>query len=379
LKVLHCVLSLDVGGLERIVVDLVRIGRRSGLDVNVLCLERPGLLAPEATAQGASVFCLNKPAGIIPETVNRAAEYLSQTAPDVIHAHQVGALWYVGQAARRAGTSVVIHTEHIDNVAKATGWWKKIKCRALWRRAARFADFFCCVSADIAVSAARWWTVPRRKIKIVLNGVDTDYSLDSASAASLRDQMGIGADVKVIGSVGRLNEVKCHDLLVRAFAQVQRTFSNAHLLIVGDGPEMSRLKLLAEHLGIQSAVTFAGYQPNPERFLGIMDVFALSSRLEGLPLVLLEAWAAQLPIVSTAVGGIPDLITHSVDGVLIPEGNEAALVEELAALLRDPIKAKALGQNGREVVRARFSVDRMANDYQKLYEELLLTRGSAGR
>ena len=142
LRILHGAISLDVGGLERIVLDLARRGAARGHAVSALCLERPGTLAGELQSAGIAVTALGKSPGITPDLVDAIERHLDDAKPDVIHTHQVGPLWYMGRAAARRGIPV-IHTEHIDNVAKASGPWTKLKCRVLWRRAAKFADRFC--------------------------------------------------------------------------------------------------------------------------------------------------------------------------------------------------------------------------------------------
>ncbi len=373
IRILHGVVSLDVGGLERIVVDLAHKGLRQGSPVSVLCLERPGALAAELQSAGIPVVALEKGPGIVPETVARAEEVLKVHRPDVVHTHQVGALWYLGRAAARLGIPV-LHTEHIDNVAKAQGLWKKIKCRALWRRAAKSADRFCCVSQDIADSAGRWGTVPRGKLAVVLNGIDPDVFADRTGAPALRRSLGLAETSQVIGSVGRLHEVKRQDLLIRAVAEMRARHPRLRLLLVGDGPERPALQELAERLGAAGAVVFAGYQSEPQRFLPCMDVFALSSRLEGLPLALLEAWAAGLPVVSSDVGGIPKVVEHGSNGLLFPNGNLAELVAALERFLTEPDTARRMGRAGRETVLKSFTLDRMASEYQKHYQELLARR-----
>ena len=119
--------------------------------------------------------------------------------------------------------------------------------------------------------------------------------------------------------------MKRQDLLLKGFARLRRSAANVHLLIVGDGPERKRLVELAGELGVSKSTTFAGYQSKRRALLRIMDVFALTSRLEGLPLAILEAWAAGVPVVSTAVGGVPDLVKNRENGLLIPSGDEEGL------------------------------------------------------
>lgn len=376
LRILHGILSLDVGGLERIVLDLARRGIGRGHTVMALCLEQPGTLAGQLEAMGIAVMSLNKAPGITPELVDKIECVLADFKPDVIHTHQVGPLWYIGRAAARLGIPIV-HTEHIDNVSKTRGIWKKIKCRALWWRAAKYADRFCCVSEDIAKSVRRWGTVPGKKLAVVLNGIDADVYTGRVESLALRRSLGIPDGAKVIGSVGRLNEVKRQDLLVRAVAKLRPQHPSVRLLLIGDGPEKENLVRLTETLGIGEAVVFAGYQSAPQQFLLCMDLFALSSRLEGLPLALLEAWAAGLPVVSSDVGGIPKVIVPGINGLLFPNGDLDLLISCLERILADQDFASALGRAGRETVLKSFTLDRMSDQYEQCYREVIAGRGTA--
>ena len=143
----------------------------------------------------------------------------------------------------------------------------------------------------------------------------------------VRAALGIAPDAPVVGTVGRLAEVKQQGVLIRAFAQVLPAFPAARLLLVGDGPLRAELEGLAGSLGLGGAVLFAGYQSNPERYLAAMDVFVLPSRAEAMPLVIPEAWAAGRPVVASRVGGIPELIADGKTGLLVAPGD----VDGLAA------------------------------------------------
>lgn len=372
LHVTHAVLSLDTGGLERIVIDLIRQAASRGQTVSVLCLERPGTLAAQAVALGARLICVGKPPGFHPTVRPAITEALRALRPDVLHTHQVGALFYAGPPARALGVPVTLHTEHINNIRKAdAGYFRRQRMSWLWWWAARAAARFVCVSADIAAEMAARRIVPKHKLAVTLNGINTEPFEAPLDRAEMRGSLGIPADAPVIGTVGRLNEVKRQDLLLRAFATVRASVPDARLLLVGDGPMRGELEALAAQLGVAACVHFAGYQSRPEQYLRVMDVFALTSRLEGLPLAILEAWAAGLPVVASAVGGVPDLLTDGRDGLLFPSGDEAALTGSLFRLLGDPEAAQALGAAGREVVLARYDLRRMAADYDRHYRELL--------
>lgn len=377
LHILHGVLSLGVGGLERIVLDLVRTGVRQGHRVSVLCVEGPGQLASQVEEAGATVVSLGKPPGRIAQYADRASEAVARLKPDVIHTHQIGATWYVGPGAGRLGVPV-LHTEHIDNVSKANGVWAQLKVRLLWHQAAKHVGLFCGVSEDVSRSAGRWGTVPRSKIVTLLNGIDTDRYDDREHRREVRDSLGIPRSARVVGTVGRLNEVKRQDLLLDGIAGLGADFDDVHVLLVGDGLERGALERRSRELGLGERVHFAGYQSAPERFLAAMDVFALTSRLEGLPLAMLEAWASGLPVVSSAVGGIPAVVEDGVSGLLFPSGNVPALTDALRATLTDSELAGRLAGAGRERARADYSLSRMARDYEQHYRTLI-ARNAGGR
>ncbi|MBV8236523.1 MAG: glycosyltransferase [Acidimicrobiia bacterium] len=374
LNVTHVVLSLDCGGLERIVLDLAHKGPELGQRVSVICLERPGTLAPQVEEAGARVLCLNKPPGRRPETVDRVGGALRQLRPDVVHTHQIGALFYTGPAARAEAVPLVVHTEHTNQISKYRDYRQQAKIRLLWWVAGRHASRFFCVSEDIASEVRAYGVLPRRKVCVVLNGIDTAQFRRRDAAEAVRGALGIPPGAPVIGTIGRLNEVKCQDLLIRSFHRVQAQVPDARLLLVGDGPKRADLHALAEELGLSGSVYFAGYQAQPERYLQVMDVFALTSRAEGLPLAILEAWAAGLPVVATRVGGIPQVIDDGRTGLLLEPGDENTLTGTLGRLIADPGYARQLGEAGRRQVEARFDTRRMAGDYQRHYLELLATR-----
>lgn len=372
LKVTHVVLSLECGGLERIVLDLARSGKALGQQVAVICLERRGALAVEVEATGATVLCLNKPPGRSLETVDRVRSALRQLRPDVVHTHQIGALYYTGPAAKAEAIPLVVHTEHTNQVARYRAFTKKLRARLLWWLAGRRSARFFCVSPDIAAAVHSYGFLPKHKLHVVPNGINTtQFRRHDHDRTPVLEEMGIPPNASVIGTVGRLNEIKCQDLLIRSFFRVHRDIPDAHLLLVGDGPMWAELQALTEALGLTDCIHFAGYQAEPERFLKAMDVFVLTSRTEGLPLAILEAWAAGLPVIATRVGGIPRLIDDGQTGILIDSGDVAGLTSALHEVLTNSEEAHRIGEAGRQRAETDFDTRRMAGDYQRHYLQLL--------
>jgi len=203
--------------------------------------------------------------------------------------------------------------------------------------------------------------IPGEKIVRVYNGIVVN---------GMRPQRN-GSPFVTIGSVGRLDAVKGHDLLVKAFARLHASDGRLRLLLVGDGPERSRLASLARTLGVEPCVEFVGYQANVAPWLNRMDCFVLPSHYEGCSNALLEAMAVGLPVIATAVGGNPELIENGVSGWLIPDGDEAALVEAIRRVCVNPDLAQAMATRARARVQAQFNVNQMVEETVAVYRSLL--------
>jgi glycosyltransferase involved in cell wall biosynthesis len=365
LHVCHVVLTLDVGGLERVVIDLCRQGQTLGQQVSILCIQKPGALAHAAEALGVPVACSGKPAGFRPDFIPVIADLFRTLRPDVVHTHQIGALVYAGPAARRARVPLTVHTEHGKHYATS---WKR---RMLGRVAARYARRFFTVSTDIGHEVRDCRIVSPSRIVHVPNGIDTSRFDVREDVAELRREFGLSPDQPVIGTVGRLAGVKRHDVLLQAFARLHHR--SAQLLIAGGGPLQHELGGLADGLGISDRVKFAGYLDRPERALAAMDVFALTSQSEGMPLAILEAWAAGKPVVASRVGGVPELVDDGRTGLLFESGDSETLAGLLDRLLVDRALGHTLGSAGQTLARNRFDTRAMAETYRRHYQLLLRT------
>jgi glycosyltransferase involved in cell wall biosynthesis len=255
----------------------------------------------------------------------------------------------------------VIHTEH-GREAYATRW----RTRVLGRVAASFCDAFYCLTKDMAeeVRAAR--VVAGTKIRTIENGIDVSAFKDGAfDGAATRSALSIPTAAPLVGTVGRLSEIKRQDVLLRAFALVKQRVPDAHLLLVGDGPLLADLRSLAERLGVADAVRFAGYQPHSGPLLKAMDVFALTSRSEGMPQAVIEASVMGLPVVASRVGGLPEIVEDGVTGTLFEAGDHDALAAALTRYLQDAGLRRRTGAAAAARVTARFDVARMALEYQR--------------
>ena len=180
----------------------------------------------------------------------------------------------------------------------------------------------------------------------------------------------------VLGTVGRLEAVKGHDVLLRAFAMARRHVDSLRLLLVGEGSQRFRLGTLARELGIEDTIEFVGYQTLIQPWLARMDCFVLPSRYEGCSNALLEAMAAGRPVIATRVGGTPELVDDGVSGLLVPSEDAEALARAIVDLCCDTEKAKQMAARAKERVQQRFALSRMVCETTDFYSHLLTRRSS---
>jgi glycosyltransferase involved in cell wall biosynthesis len=363
LHVVHVVLSLDVGGLEQVVLHLTRSAPGLKQRVSILCIERFGALRQAAEELGATVQCIDKQPGLRWDTIQKVNTILVGWKPDVVHTHQIGALFYTGPAARSLQIPVIVHTEHGKQITtwkqRLLGWW-----------AARYAHRLFAVSADIKTTLAKT-IAPASKIEVVPNGIDVKALQQSKDLAAVRAQWNIPNDAPIIGTVGRQAYVKRQDLLLGLFREVRKRVLDCHLILVGDGEERARLETLAQELGIASHVRLVGMQKEPASYLHLMSAFILTSESEGMPLSVLEAWAAGVPVFVFGVGGLPELVKEGETGYLAPFGEVAQLAEKVVQHLLQADRAKSLIERCQAKVLCEFDVTSMATTYDQRYRTLL--------
>jgi glycosyltransferase involved in cell wall biosynthesis len=369
LAVAHVVLSMDVGGLERNVVNQVREGHRLGQRVSVVCLERPGTLAPQVEELGGRVICVHKKPGIQLSLIGKLKAVWRELRPDIIHTHQVPTLFYSGLAARSMRSARVLHTEHGLPL-----FANRVRTRWLGRLSGLHCERFFCLTREMAQEVLKYRVVPRHKVRVIRNGIETSNYRNPGDPQTLRCSLGIPPAATVIGSVGRLVEIKRYDVLIRSFARLKDNCPDAHLLMVGDGPYKPVLEELAQGLGVREHVHFAGYRTNINEYLHAMNCFALTSSSEGTPQAVLEASIARLPVVASRVGGLPEVIDDRRTGILVTPGDEGAFTRELLGIVQNRELAARLGEAARVRVQDLYGIGRMAKEYHEVYLELLAER-----
>jgi glycosyltransferase involved in cell wall biosynthesis len=360
----HVLSSFGLGGQERVALDLARHQRRAGHRVVAISLATPpdGPVAEEFRDGGVFTETIAKGSGVDASLPVRLAGFLREESVEVVHTHNPHALIYGAPAAQLARAAIV-HTKHGANPDLARRRW-------LRRIASALADACVAVTPALAALAEENQECDPALLHVIPNGIDTARFQPNADARKrLRAELGIPEDAWVAGTVGRLAAEKNQGLLVDAMAALLD--ERRHLLIVGDGPEREPLRKRVESTLRSEYVHLLGARSDVAELLSALDVLVMSSTTEGLPLVVLEAMATGLPVVSTAVGGIPDVVEDGVTGFLYPTGDKAALTKALVRLFGAQDLGRRLGVAGRRVVEASHSLEHMAGSYQALYENVI--------
>lgn len=353
-KVLQIVDSLNVGGAETIVVEFVDTLLARGDAVEVAYFT-DGPYRARLEAAGVSCHRLSWRGLRGPSVWWRTFRLIRNVRPDVVHTHLVKSD-VVGQiAAFAARVDVRVLTVH-----NTPPWLERRRYRVIYRTVLVAATDVIACGSGVEAHLRSLDALPAGGVVTIENGIDTDRFVPVAPDP--------GGSPMVIGAVGRLEPQKDHATLIRAVAEMIDRGVAVRLEIFGDGSERRALDELIVSLGVTNQVELAGLSPEIEAAYRRFDVLAFSSRYEGLPMALLEGMACGLPIVSTAVGTVPDVVTDGEHGLLVPTGDSRALADALTRLAHEPAERTRMGTAARRAVEDRYSSTRFHRRMLELYE-----------
>ena len=357
-----------IGGSEKFLVDLLNGLPKDGFDTTLTCID-DGLPSDNLkdivreTGVRFIVCPYKKSHKLDAASIIRLRRLIVRLKIDVIHANSgyaaiAGSLSRIGLNTRLV---YLVHEEHIFS-------WKT---RLFFLFLRPLITEKVSVSQNVAKAIEdSSFIIPDRKIdRVICNGVDLNKFIPMDSEIA-KERLGLNG-MLVIGSVGRLINRKGYSYLIEAVAQLKYQFPLIKLVLLGEGPEESRLKKLADELRISESVLFLGTRQNVPEILSAFDVFVLPSLSEALPIALLEAAAMGKPLVASNVAGNGEIVYNGKNGFLVPPRNVKALVQAITLIIEDSDRAEKMGIEARTIVQQNFSVDRMVRDYIKLYNDLL--------
>ncbi len=301
---------------------------------------------------------------------------MRRVRPEIVHTHMAKAGTVGRIAARVVRAPLVVHTYH-GHVFH--GYFSPCKTRAflaIERALGRATDRIVVVGDRQRDELAEYGVAPARKLVPIRLGLELERFLEPERyRGTLRRELGIALDAPVVGIVARLVPIKAHEDFFRAALLVRRTIPLAQFLVIGDGERRAELEGLVDDLGLRGSTRFLGWRQDLPQVYADLDVVALASRNEGSPVALIEALASARPVVSTAVGGVSEVVVHGGTGLTVPPSQPAALAAGILELLQDRGRAELLGSQGRRHVYPRYASTRLVQEMRDLYLRELAARG----
>lgn len=375
IRVLHLIEHLRIGGAERVVVDLVTALDGEKIESTVCHYRYRGILAEDLEQKGFSVVYMEKdflsrrfsdllrillfPIVLLESAVFvfRLRKLMKRVKTDIVHSHVFSANLWGRLAALLAGGAAVVTTEHTKYIRDTS-----VKHAVLNRMLMPMTDRVVAISEEVAGAVERQQGVPSGRMAVIPNGIGLP------SWPPLRQDGEAGPPT--VASIGRLVPEKRHDVLLEAVRRCLVEVEDLQCWIVGDGPEREKIEDLISDMGLRDSVKMLGEQRDVPALLSRLAVVVNSSEREGLPLSLLEAMAAGVPVVATDVGGNREIVRDGETGILVPPEDHEALARGICRLLREPGAAKGMAGKARSLVEEKHSIDAASKKYEDLYREV---------
>ena len=369
LTIAHVVHSFGAGGIENGIVNIVNNINKEKYCHIICCLSQTGDFENRLLFDNYIIYSLNKKEGNDISVPIKLIKIFKSHNVDIAHLRGWPTLVEGIIAAMIARTPSIIYGFH-GKTANDVNHIKPIR-KLSEKSALKFIDKIITLSDVMKDDYVEYTGVTRNCVEVIYNGVDVDKFNRAPCGEQIRNDFGFKNEDIIIGSIGRLDPVKDFDTLLRSFKKNFILNRNIKLLIVGNGPELDRLKKMAFELGVIERTVFAGYRDDIHNILNIIDIYAQTSIYEGFSNTILEAMSSSLPIVATNVGGNPFLVQDNENGFLVEIGVDEQLCEKLSILISNADLRESFGKLSRTIVLEKFSINKMVESYDLLYSNIV--------
>ncbi len=370
IKILHLLSSRGLYGAERVLINLMEHYDTKIFTTYMVLLQDSKAPANDLieTATERGVHSISIPCGkwIDINAFKLVCEIIKNEGIDIVHCNEMKSRLY------GLFMSLIFH---IPVITTHHNWIRNKLSTTIFEYFdavyIRFIDRIIPVSTSVK-NDLRKVAVPEKRMSVILNGINVrEFVKNKQKAANLRNRLNIGDSEYVVGSVGRLSVEKGHRYFLKAAHKVLTKMQNVRFVIVGEGELTDELMEFARKLGIEENIIFAGYQNDVTQFYSMMDICVLPSLIEGTPMALMEAMATGVPMIASAVGGVPDIINNKENGILVEPRNHNAISNAILLLLQDRVTCDKISKNARMTILERYSSDRMTRQYENEYRKLL--------
>jgi len=365
-RLAYVVNSLNPGGTEKLVYEM-SLAFSKQYELLVVCLDDVGRWGEELRTRGIEVQCVWRQPGMDLSMPRMLARLFRERDVQIVHAHQCTPWFYAALSRIYYPAPRLLLEEHGRFYPEITNRPRALVNRWLIRR---LTHRFVAVSDDIRTRLHQYEGLDLDQIEVIYNGVSVQPPLDAAARAALREKLGFAAQDFIVGTVGRFDPIKNLPMLISAIGSATNRVPALRGLLVGDGPEMLRVKQLLAEKGLAERIRLTGFRSDARELVQCMDLFVLSSFSEGTSMALLEAMAAGVAVAVTRVGGNPEIVKSGETGWVVESDAAAQLADAICAAAADDTLRANLAAAGRRRFTENFDFARMLDRYAACYAQL---------
>ncbi len=368
MKIMQIIGGTETGGSRNHLITLSKELLNKGIKVEIICLT-DDIIAKTAREHDISVKIFPMKNIFDLRVIKQLNKYIKKSKPHIIHTHGFRAN-FIGRLANIGDDTPVITTVHSSMYYDYSNRAKKIFYHRIDKLTRPLTNKYIAVSEALK-KELEGDGISCNRIEMVYNGLSLDFPLNKEVTPYIREELGIESDVPLLISIGRLESVKNHKMLLDIFATLKQNNIKYHGLIVGDGSLLTELKEISKSLNIDDRVHFLGFREDIYELLTESDLFLLTSTMEGFGVTLLEAMAAHTPVVVTEVGGMQEIVKLANNGYVVPVDDIVQFVARVEAILAQPELEAKLAENGYKSLLKHFTADRFVDNTIEVYKQVL--------
>lgn len=354
---------MRIGGTEMVIKNLIEGSDDNLFDMSIFCIEEPiGPWGLDLENNGLQITSKARKPGFDTSLIFAIRRHLKDNQINIIHCHQYTP-WVYGVLAALGTKTRVIFTEHGRFYPDSSSWKRKLVNPLLSKITAHIIS----ISKATRKALVEFENLSAENIDVIYNGI-IPVQVDSTKIAQLKQKFGLSPNDICLGTVARLDPIKNHQMMLRAFKRILLTKSNIKLVIVGDGEEKLNIQQTIKNLQLEDKVILTGYETKPQNHLAMMDIYLLPSFSEGTSMTLLEAMSISKPCVVTDAGGNPEIVEHGVTGFVTPNNDEEAYANMLIKLIDQPALQEMFAKASKKRFDELFKISHMISAYEHIYK-----------
>ena len=363
-NILHVTFDMRIGGTEMVIKNIIEGNSNKSHCMSIFCIEEPiGPWGVDMQTAGVKVTSVARKDGFDTGVIKALRQHITSHKIDILHCHQYTP-WVYGTIAALGKSTKVIFTEHGRFYPDVSSWKRRFVNPLL----SLFTHKISAISKATKQALVDYEFLSAAKIDVIYNGIK-GLQQDIAQVDKIRNELNIDAATLVFGTIARLDPIKNHNMMIKAFAKVLEKIPTAKLVIVGDGELMASLQAVVEELKIQDSVIFTGYIPYPKDYLAAFDIFLLSSLSEGTSMTLLEAMSLAKPCIVTDAGGNKEIVTDGKTGLVTDNDNMQQFSDAMILLGSDAELISKYGLHAKTQFDTQFDAARMSSAYEQYYND----------